>query len=168
MTTGNGSDAWEAAQEGAELLSDGEYDKAIEELIKTIETHPRNEYAYYFLGNAYFEKQELERAMAAYVKALEFAPNYLGAMVGLGHTLRLLGKLDQALKTGHELLRRDKHDADGLYLVGLVHVARGDHAAGLDYLRRFIDTKPEAEVAYEAQALIDVLTGQAVEGDPEN
>lgn len=151
---------WDAAQEGAELVREGEHDAAIEELERVIEDDPDNPYAYFFLGAAHFEKGNFEKAMKAYVLALERAPDYLGAMVNLGHTLRMLGRYDQALRMGRQVLARSPNDPDALYLMGLVHFARGEEAAARDYFQRFLDTRPELEVAQEVRGMLEILEGR--------
>jgi cytochrome c-type biogenesis protein CcmH/NrfG len=160
-------EAWEAAQEGAELLAEGEPQRAIMELEALIEREPKNEYAYFFLGAAQFELGNHAKALRAYVKALELSPGYLGAMVGAGHTLRSLGRYDQAIRMGQMLLGRDKHDPEALYLLGATHFARGDNAAAEDFLSRFLAQKPELEVATEAEGMLQVLRGQIVPAEPE-
>lgn len=155
------TDRWDAAQEGAELLREGEVDRAIEELERVLAEDEDNEYAYFFLGNAHFEQGSFDKAMKAFVVALEKAPQYFGAMVNLGHTLRLLGRYDQALRMGKQVLMRDKDDPDGLYLMGLTHYARGEEAAAKGYLERFLETGPEVEAAQEARGLLEILAGRA-------
>jgi len=155
------SDRWEAAQEGMELLREGDADLAILELERVIGEDPDNEYAYYFLGSAHFEKGAFDKAMKAYLVALEKAPGYVGAMVHLGHTLRMLGDNDRALRMGRQVLARDKNDPDGLHLMALTHYARGDEAAAKSYLTRFLETGPEVEVAQEARGLLEILLGKA-------
>lgn len=159
---------WDAAQEGAELLREGEIDLAITELERVVAADSSNAYAYYFLGSAHFEKGTFDKAMKAYVVALDHAPSYLGAMVGLGHTLRMLGRYDQALRMGREVLARAPDDGDALHLMGLVHYARGDESAAATYLRRFLDTGPELEVAQEARGLLEILEGRVIAEEPED
>lgn len=151
---------WDAAQEGAELVREGEIDAAIAELERVVTDDPGNPYGYFFLGAAHFEQGNFEKAMKAYVVALDRAPEYLGAMVSLGHTLRMLGRHDQALRMGRSVLERSKDDADALYLMALSHYARGDEAASASYLRRFLATKPELEAAQEARGLLEILEGR--------
>ena len=155
------AERWDAAQEGMELLREGEVDRAIDELEGLVLREPDNAYGYYFLGGAHFEKGNLDKAMKAYVLALEKAPRYVGAMVSLGHTLRLLGRYDQALRMGNQVLAINKQDADALYLMGLTHYARGEEAAARSYLVRFLETQPEVEVAQEAQGLLEIIEGRA-------
>jgi tetratricopeptide (TPR) repeat protein len=155
------AERWDAAQEGAELLREGEVDTAIGELERVLLADPDNPYGYFFLGSAHFEKGNFEKAMKAYLSALERAPDYLGAMVHLGHSLRMLGRHEQALRTGRQVLARRADDADGLHLMGLVHYARGEGAAAAEYLQRFLETRPELEVAQEARGLLEILEGRA-------
>ena len=156
---------WDAAQEGAELLRDGEHDAAIRELEQVIDGDPRNEYAYFFLGTAHFEKAQFDKAMKASLKALEIAPEYLGAMVQLGHSLRMLGRHQEAIRVARQLLARNAGDGDALYLLGLSHYARGERAAATEYLNRFLGTRPEVEVANEVHGLIQMLRGEVEPAD---
>src|SRR5688572_4591690 len=73
---------WEAAEEGAELIRDGEHPLAVHELLRQLEGDPSNAYAYYFLGTAFFEMGELLKALKAYLQALALKPDYLGALNG--------------------------------------------------------------------------------------
>lgn len=156
---------WDAAQEGAELIAEGEVDEAIAQLEEVIGRDPENEYAYYFLGAAHFEKGAFDKAMKASVKALEIAPGYLGAMVQLGHSLRMMGRYQEAIRVARQLLAKNKDDGDALYLLGLAHYARGERAAAAEYLNRFLATKPELEVANEVHGLLQVLRGDVVPSD---
>ncbi len=153
---------WDAVDEGVELLREGSVDDAIAELTAVLERDPDNEYAYHYLGAAYFDKQDLPRSLKAYLTAIEKSPGYLGAMVGAGHTLRLMGELDKAIRMGKQALLKRKEDQDALYLLGLAHYQRGDKAAAADYLERFVLTQPEIEVRTEAQGLLQVLRGEVL------
>lgn len=150
-------DRWEAAQEGAELLREGEADAAVLELERVVVADPENEYAFFFLGSAHFEKGRFDKATKAFLEALRIAPSYTGALVSLGHALRLSNRLTEALKVGHQVLGRDPMDTAGLHLMGLTHYARGEAAAAKRYLERFLDSKPEVEAAQEARGLLQIL-----------
>ncbi len=151
---------WDAAQEGAERLREGDVEGAIEELERLALEQPENEYAFFFLAGAHFERGAFDKAMKGYLMALEKAPEYLGAMVGLGQTLRLMGRYDQALRMGRQVLARDKNDSDGLYLMGLTHYAIGNEAAAKGYLERFVESGAELEVVQEARGLLEILGGR--------
>lgn len=161
------ADRWDAAAEGAELLREGSVDDAIEELERVCLEQPDNEYAFCFLGNAHFEKGSFEKALKAYVTALERQPAYLGAMVGAGHALRMLGRTEQALRMGRQALMRAKDDPDAHYLMGVVHFQRGEAAAARHHLERFLASRPETEVAMEVEGMLQVLRGEVLRSSPE-
>lgn len=153
---------WDAAQEGAELLVEGELKAAETALSALSEREPDNCYAFFFLGNALYEQAKYVRALRAYLTALALAPDYLGAMVATGHTLRMLGRYDEAIRMGRQVLSRAADDGDALFLMGSCHFARGDNAAAEEYLERFLATGPELEVATEAQGMLQVLRGEVL------
>jgi tetratricopeptide (TPR) repeat protein len=153
---------WAAAEEGAELMSEGEYQAAIDELTGVVAEDEENHYALFFLGSALLEMGEHARALKAFVSALQLEPEYPGALIGAGWALHSLGRYREGLRVGKQVLSRKKDDPDALYLMGLCHYALDDKAAALGYLQRFVDTRPEIEVAMEADAIIQILRGQAV------
>jgi cytochrome c-type biogenesis protein CcmH/NrfG len=163
----SGERGWDAAQEGAELLAEGQAQRAVVELEALLARDPDNEYVCFFLGAAHFELGHFEKALRAYVRALEIAPGYVGAMIGAGHALRSLGRHAQAIRMGQQVLARDEHDPEALYLLGASHFARGDGAAAEDYLLRFLAERPELEIATEAEGMLQVLRGQVVAVDPD-
>jgi tetratricopeptide (TPR) repeat protein len=150
---------FDAVEEGAELIREGELDAAIVELTKQIELHPDNAYAYFYLATAYYEKPEFLYALKAYLRAIELKPDYLGAMIGAGWTLHSLGRFREAMRLGRQVLLRAKEDPDALHLLGLCHYALGEGAAALGYLNRFLATRPEIEVALEVEGMLRVLRG---------
>ena len=162
----DGEAAWEAAQEGADLIADEQPERAIEVLEALLRREPRNEYAYFFLGSAHYELRNYEKALAAYVTALKLVPTYLGAMINAGHTLRMLGRYDQAIRMAHEVDSRKKDDPDALYLLGASHFARGNTSQATTYLERFLHTNPELEAAIEAEGMLQVLRGEVVPSEP--
>ncbi len=153
---------WTAVEEAAELLGTGDVQGAIAELTRITAAQSDNEYAFYFLGNAYFEDRQYPKALKCYVRALELAPEYLGAMVGGGQTLRMMGEYVRAIRMGQRILGLAKDDPDGLYLLGLAHFQRGDSKLADGFLQRFLETSPELEVASEVDAILQSIREEAV------
>jgi tetratricopeptide (TPR) repeat protein len=148
---------WDAAQDGAEMLAEGDVDGALRTLTDLVAAQPDNAYAYFYLGSAYFEQTEYAKALKAYVKALELSPEYLGAMVNAGHTLRMLGRHQEAIRMAQQVLARAPSDGDAMYLIGVCCFSRGDDARAVEYLGRFLHTNPELEVAQEVEGMLQLL-----------
>jgi tetratricopeptide (TPR) repeat protein len=151
---------WDEVEEAVELLSVGDTGEAVELLEALIVTNPANELAHTYLGNAYFEQERFDDALRCYVKALELAPRFVGAMVGAGQALRFLGQHDKALRIAREALKVKSDDPDALYLAGCVCFQRGEKYAASTYLEKFLETGPEIEVALEVQGMLRVLRGE--------
>ncbi len=145
-----------------ELLHSGELDAAIDELLRVIRDDPQNEYAFHFLGHAYFEKEAYKEALKSYVEALALVPDYLGAMLGAGQTLRMLGEYDRAIRMGQRVLQKQENDQDALFLVGATHFQKGENQAAKRYLERFLETSPELEVALEVEGMLQVIRGEVL------
>jgi cytochrome c-type biogenesis protein CcmH/NrfG len=153
---------WDAAQEGMELLGEGSVDLAIEELERVCLSDPRNEHALFFLGNALFEKESWDRALKAYLTVLELRPDHLGAMVATGHTLRMMGRGEQALRMARQAQARAPQDPDVLYLLGVLCFQRGEQASARQHLQAFLATRPELELALEVEGMLQVLGGEVL------
>jgi Flp pilus assembly protein TadD len=150
---------WAAVEEATELLHEERFREAMVELGAVLRKDPKNPYAFYFLGIAFFEVGELEPARDAYAACIKLAPGYLGARVALCHVLRILGDIRGSLREGLAALALAPADPDALHAVGLAYHARGDDAAARKYLEAFLGTHPELEVAAETQALLATIPG---------
>jgi Flp pilus assembly protein TadD len=150
---------WASVEEATELLHEERYLEALTELRRVLRREPRNPYAFYFLGIAFFEAGELDAARDAYLACVKLAPKHLGARVALCHLLRITGDVRGAIRQGIAALSLTPGDPDALYAVGLAYSARGDDVAARKYLEAFLETGPEPEAAFETRALLATLAG---------
>ena len=151
-------DHWLEVEDAAELIAAQEFKEAQTALETIVARTPANEYAHHLLAGIHFEAGHHERALSHYVRALELAPRYLGAMVGAGQCLRALGQFPRAKRMAKEALLVQPKDPDALYLLGVTHFQLGERDASLRYLNQFLDTHPEVEIAYEVHGMIKTLT----------
>jgi Flp pilus assembly protein TadD len=150
---------WEAVEEASELLHEERYAEAMVEIRRVLQHDPKNPYAYYFLGIAFFEAGEMEASRDAYAATVKLAPRYLGARVALCHVLRITGDVRGAIREGMAALSLAPGDPDSLHAIGLAYHAYGDETAARKYLEAFLATGPEFEVAVETRALLGTLGG---------
>lgn len=159
---------WAAVEEATELLHEERYRDAMVELRRVLQEDPKNAYAYYFLGVAFYEVGELEPSRDAYAASLKLAPKHLGARVALSHVLRQMGDVRGAIREGMEALSQAPGDGEALYALGLAQHARGDEDAARKYLEEFLQTNPELEVALETRGLLAQLGGAANDAGPDD
>jgi len=149
---------WNAVEHAVDLLHEQCFREALECLRDVLSKNDKNPYAFFFLGQGFYEVGEIEPARDAYCACLKLAPRHLGARVALCHVLRKLGDCRNAIKQGMIALEQAPADSDALYAVGLAYLARGDDPAARRYLEAFLKTKPEFEVRLEVEALIARIT----------
>jgi tetratricopeptide (TPR) repeat protein len=148
---------WDAVEEASELLNEERYREAMELLREVLAKDAQNPYAYFFLGQAFYEVGEMEPSRDAYQAALKLAPEHLGARVALCHVLRKLGDHRGAIREGMAALEKAPQDADALYATGMAYFARGDTTAARRYLQAFLHAKPELEVKLEVEAILAAM-----------
>lgn len=147
---------WEEVEEATDLMEDGDFAGAKRLLLELSEAGSENEYVYYFLGHLYYEDELFDKALKCYTRALECKRHYLGAMIGAGQSLRMLGDTERALRMGRQVLRLQENDPDALFLVGATFFQRKEYAGALGPLKRFLETSPELEVAMEVRGMIQI------------
>jgi Flp pilus assembly protein TadD len=160
-------DHWTAVEEATELLHEERYREALIELRRVLEADPKNPYAYFFLGVAFFEVGEVEAARDAYEACLKLAPKHLGARVSLTHVRRALGDIRGAIREGMTALSMAPGDGDALYALGLAHQARGDTVAARRAFEAFLGTNPEFEVAVEVKGMLAEMPGGKPAREPD-
>lgn len=148
---------WDAVEEATELLADEHYHRALEVLRDLITKDPSNPYAFFFLGQAFYEVGELEPSRDAYRAALKLAPRHLGARIALTHVLRKLGDHKDAIANGLAAVDQAPGDADALYAAGMAYFARGDRVSARRYLEAFLSARPELEVGLEVEAILEAM-----------
>jgi len=159
---------WAAVEEAVELLHEERSREALVELRRVLQTDPKNAYAYFFLGVAFFTSGEIEAARDAYGACLKLAPDHLGASVAMCHVLRILGDLRGAVRQGMATLSKAPADPEALYALGLAHHARGDDIAATRCLEAFLAAKPEFELAVQARDLLAKMNGVEDESDEDD
>ncbi len=152
---------WEAVEEATELLHEERFREALEVLRGVLSSDPTNAYAFFFLGQAFYEVGEMAPSRDAYRAALKLAPQHLGARVALTHVLRKLGETRAAVTEGLTALEQAPTDGDVLYALGLAYVARGDNVPARRYLEAFLRANPELETRLEVEGLLATMDGGA-------
>ena len=155
---------WDDVDEASELLGERRFQEALNELKAVIQRDANNPYAYNLLGTALWELSQLEPARDAFRAAVLLSPHFLGARLGLSHTLRKLGDLRGAEQQARVAVTRFPDDGEAYHALGLTLAAMGERHEAIECLERFLDSKPEIESAQETRQIIELLK----EGDPDD
>ena len=127
---------------------------------------PDNENLHYYLGIAYSEMEDIEKAEAAYRKALEINPDYLDANINLGGLILNKG-IDHFNKTNNASLPQAEYDLEiqkafDIFDSALPYLQKAVELDGTSYLalsnlKKYYEIKEDTEKIAELQARIDTL-----------
>jgi len=155
---------WEAVEEAVELLEERRFEDALANLKGIILADPNNPYAYNLVGTVLWELGQLEPAKDAFHAAVLLSPDFLGARLGLSHAYRRLGVAEEAERQARIATRRFPDDGEAYHALGMALAALGERTEAAQCLERFLDSKPEFEVATEVRGVLEMLR----QGDPED
>ena len=118
-----------------------DFDAALEQCDHAIELNPHFAPAYLTLGLVQEQRKELDEAAAAYLRAVDLAPNSLRLQSALARALALSGKTDRAVETLHTLDQM----ASARYVSPVEFMtnafASGDREAGFRWLTKACDER---------------------------
>lgn len=157
----------ELATQNIELnLMAGNDEKIINTISSQVEKDPENEHLHYYLGIAYSETNEIEKAEAAYRKALELNPNYLDANINLGGLILNKG-IDHFNTTNNASLPQTEYEAEikkayDIFDSALPYLNKAVELDGSSYLaltnlKKYYEIKEDKDKIAELQARIDAL-----------
>jgi len=127
-------------------------EKRLEEARKAVAHHPNDPECLYRMGNALFDLQRYQDAVAAYEGALALAPNHASAHVNLGLTLKRLSRLPEAIAHYEAALAIDPNDLITLRDLAAAQEAKGDLEAASKTLARLLELQPDDVQVMSRQA----------------
>jgi tetratricopeptide (TPR) repeat protein len=115
----------------------------VQRCLKEVEKQPDSAAAHFNLGLAYTKQGLVNKAEAAYRKALEIDPDLVEAWVNLGGSLLLKWDFQGALDANREAVQRKEDLLLAHYNMGQAHLYLGDAQGLLDCCRRVIELDAE-------------------------
>jgi len=144
-------------------------DRPVEERIADIEAlverYPDFTRAYKYLGDAYFEAGEMDKAMQTYQQAVKMDPGATHSLLGLGMTYMRLQRGEDAIETFKTLIEiyPDEWDARYFLAIALRNLRRFEESA--EHLRYILDHVPKHKRA--ADVLVQVYTSMGRRAEAE-
>lgn len=143
-----------------DLLTQREYDKAVEQFNKALEMEPEDTSALNNLGAAYSEAGNFERAFPYFRKALELDPDNYKAHHNYGVALANAGQHEEAKQELEKAIELNKYDARSYSVLGGVLVNMGRFDEARVQLQRALEEAPD-----ESDALNNLGSLYAREGN---
>lgn len=131
------------------LLEENKIDKAVEKLIKEIESNPGEAVHYINVGNLFAGKQLYEQAERFYLKALEYDSEAATAYFGLGNLYYQTEHYKQAETVLQQAIKMKFHDADVYYLLGMTYVKQNSLLLALPFLQRASELRVDSNTLFQ-------------------
>jgi Flp pilus assembly protein TadD len=112
--------------------------------IQWIEVEPENSLAWFGIGRAHLELNQLDQAIAANRQALRIDPENAMAWGNLGITYADLERHDDAIAAYRQVLRIDPEDANAWYNLGITYHTLGRHDDAIAAYRQALRITPES------------------------
>lgn len=123
-----------------------DYAKAQEYIEMAVEKAPESSSAQINLGDCYRAQNDLEKALASYIKAAELDPNDDVAFSKAGHANSFLGNLDAARKNYEDSRAVSEYGLAGYNFEANTYILEGDHEKALTYLQDAIEKIDQMDV----------------------
>jgi len=105
---------------------------------------------------------DFEAAVAAFSTLIEIAPEFAEGWNKRATVYYMSGRLDLSTEDCMEVLAREPRHFGALSGLGLIHEAKGDMAAALDWYRRALQQNPHMPLIAERVQALEI----EVEGEP--
>ena len=140
---------------GLKLLRAGKTDLALRKLEAAHRLAPDSAEVNFGLGNALFEKQEIERARYSFRRAIELSPGHLGARLNLGRLETRARQWDFAERCLREAIALDPTSAKAHFLFAEMKYAQGDLATARAAIARALELRPNQPELLDFQKKIE-------------
>jgi len=151
--------------EGTDLISKGEYVKAIEKFNEALRINP-------YLVDAKFNKAICFQKMGLHGKAkpileelVKKYPSRQRYLFAYGNSLFYLGRLREALSTFQRVLKQNPEHLKSLYAVAVVYQKLGEKGKAIDAWKRYLKIDTDSEWAKTAKEHLKKLEGEGGGGD---
>jgi len=115
----------------------GDLNSALEWCKRQLSYDDKQIWAYNSLAWIYLGKDDLEKAKAACEKAVEINPNFVMGLFSLGHTCRLQGRYEEALRPLKKILEINPAEPYAAYHVGNLYQLMGDDKSARPYFEKY-------------------------------
>ncbi len=94
-------------------------------------------------GLVFLSKQEYDKAIEEFQRALELNPSFTGALINLGTARMQKGETDKAIQHFHEALKRDPKSIETENLIGNAYMKKKDYQQAEKHLMRALAIEPD-------------------------
>ena len=120
-----------------------------------------NSIGHYNLGNALFQKGDVDEAITQYQKALQINPDYMEAHYNLGCALIQKGRMDEAIIQYQKALQINPDNAEVHYNLGCALLQKGRMDEAITQYQKVLQIEPDNAEAQNKLAWVLATCPQA-------
>ena len=150
-----------------ERTSEEHSPSVIATLEKVVASDPNIIDAWTMLGNEYTRREQPERAVEYYKRALQLNPDYDVATINLANAYRRLGQLDAAIAGYERYLQRDPRNGYVHYQIGELFVDKNQLDRAGEHFRRALELDARLAAARNALGVVRFRQGDAAGAERE-
>ncbi len=135
----------------------GDYNQAEEYFMKVLEKEPENPKVIIAIGNCYSNREDTEKALEWYKKIEIEKIEDPVVLYNIGTYFSNTSQYNEALKYYQRSVDIQKDFLDGIYQLGLSHLAMQNKAEALKEFENYLDYDPDSERATQVKAFIEYL-----------
>ncbi|HPD95927.1 MAG TPA: tetratricopeptide repeat protein [Tenuifilaceae bacterium] len=134
-------------QTAKDLILNGEYKKAIDELKKQLDENPNNDQAWYYLSVAYSNLNMKEESESAILKAIELNGDEPEYLIKLCYKFYMKGDADKVREICNQILKIDPKFYEATRTLGALAKDEGDLSLAEKYLTQVLANVDDPDAA---------------------
>ena len=143
----------------SELIEEGQFKKAIEQLIVTIRNDPENPDLYFWIGIAYYKTGRNQEAEESFHAALKLNPADARIHYNLGALYFREKKWDQAIASFlHAANLAPDWKAHSYLNIGLIYYKEGREGEAIDWFQKTLQKNPASPTEQMAREMLNLLS----------
>ncbi len=140
--------------EGYKAIKEGDWNTAIQKLTIEAQNYPDNEQAWFGLGNAYLNSNQLEKAKESLEKGLEINPESITALHLLGMYYVRTNDAANARTIFQKAVDLNSRNSFAYYYLAVIDKSQNNLSIALENAKKAIEYNPRFKQAYELAAQI--------------
>ena len=144
--------------DGIELIHQGKYQEAINNISKSIELKNDWEISYFYRAVAYQANENMQEAILDYTKAIKLNSKMCDAYYNRAKIMLEMKNckvdIDKIIDDLNMALTLDENFVDALFAMAAAFKKKGDYHKSLEYLERLLKIQPDAVHARALKKLL--------------
>jgi tetratricopeptide (TPR) repeat protein len=148
-------------EKSLDLLKEGHYMLAIEELTKAIHYDPDKAIVYLLRGGAYYRNGDYDLALPDFDKAIDLDPTLAAAFYNRGSIFYYKQMFDRAIKDFSKAIALDSNDPGAYHNRGCSYLMKGQYENAIDDISKSIELDPSDPRVYHSRGTAYMRQGES-------